>query len=87
MEKEEFIMIASKVIRSCLDELRSISKVDMACYDIDGTLSAAAAEKDFDLKPVNIRSFIDSGAPKIDSYEDLLSVLKMAPGEYASELF
>jgi len=55
-------MIVSKVIKSCLDELRSISKVDMACYDIDGTLAAITGEKDFNVKPVNIRSFIDSGA-------------------------
>ena len=54
-------MIASKIIRSCLEELKSISKVDLACFDIDGTLSAGTSE-DFDVKAVNIRSFIDSNA-------------------------
>lgn len=54
-------MITSKVIRSCLDEMKSISKVDLACYDIDGTL-AAGTDENFEIKAVNIRSFIDSGA-------------------------
>lgn len=54
-------MITSKIIRSCLDELKSISKVDLACFDIDGTFAAGTCE-DFNVKAVNIRSFIDSNA-------------------------
>ncbi len=54
-------MIANQIIKSCLDDMKAISKVELACYDIDGTLAAATAE-DMEISPLSIRSFIDSGA-------------------------
>ncbi len=54
-------MIANQIIKSCLDDLKNISKVELACYDIDGTLTATTDES-IELKALSIRSFIDSGA-------------------------
>lgn len=54
-------MIANQILKSCLDELKQISKVDFACYDIDGSLTAATSD-DMGVSALSIRSFIDSGA-------------------------
>ncbi len=54
-------MIANPIIKSCLDELKAISKVELACYDIDGTLAAATNEGP-EVNALSIRSFLDSGA-------------------------
>ena len=43
-------MIANQIIKSCLDDMKAISKVELACYDIDGTLAAATAE-DMEISP------------------------------------
>ncbi len=54
-------MIANPIIQSCLDELKAISKIDLACYDIDGMM-AATTDEGIDITALSIRSFIDSGA-------------------------
>ena len=54
-------MIANPVLKSCLDELKAISKVNLACFDIDGSL-AATTDESIEINALSIRSFIDSGA-------------------------
>lgn len=54
-------MIANQVIQTSIDELSSITKVDLCVIDLDGTQVASTFEMT-DLKPLSIRSFIDSPA-------------------------
>lgn len=54
-------MIANQVIQTSIDELSSITKVDLCVVDLDGTQIASTFEM-ADLKPLSIRSFIDSPA-------------------------
>ena len=54
-------MIANQVIQTSIDELSSITKVDLCVVDLDGTQIASTFEM-ADLNPLSIRYFIDSPA-------------------------
>ncbi|NBH82824.1 PucR family transcriptional regulator [bacterium C-53] len=54
-------MIANQVIQTSIDELSSITKVDLCVVDLDGTQIASTFEMTA-LNPLSIRSFIDSPA-------------------------
>ena len=54
-------MITNQVIQKALDELKEITKTDLAVMELDGTRAAATFQTE-DISPVTIRSFIDSGA-------------------------
>ncbi len=54
-------MIANQVIQTSIDELGSITKVDLCVMDLDGT-TIATTNPTSDLKPLSVRSFIDSAA-------------------------
>lgn len=54
-------MISNQVIQSSIDELRDITKVDLCVMELDGTQAASTFNAD-GIKPLSIRSFIDSQA-------------------------
>ena len=54
-------MIANQVINSCIYELKEISKVDFAVMDLDGTV-VASTDDNIMVRPLSVRSFIDSTA-------------------------
>lgn len=54
-------MIANQIIQTSIDELSVITKTDLCVMDLDGTPVASTFEAD-DIKPLSIRSFIDSPA-------------------------
>lgn len=54
-------MIANQIIQTSIDELSSITKVDLCVVDLDGTQIASTFEIT-SLNPLSIRSFIDSPA-------------------------
>lgn len=55
------IVIANQIIQTSIEELSTITKVDLCVMDLDGTVIASTFEAD-DIKPLSIRSFIDSPA-------------------------
>ena len=54
-------MISSQVIRSSIEELRAISKVDLSVWDLEGKVVAATFESD-EITPALIAGFVDSPA-------------------------
>ncbi|MBO6147262.1 MAG: helix-turn-helix domain-containing protein [Lachnospiraceae bacterium] len=55
-------MITNQVIQKAIDELKEITKVDLAVMEPNGTQAAATFAADEVISPVSIRSFIDSGS-------------------------
>lgn len=54
-------MIGNQIIQTSIDELSSITKVDLCVMDLDGTTIASTSSAE-ELKPLSVRSFIDSAA-------------------------
>ncbi|MCR5777785.1 MAG: helix-turn-helix domain-containing protein [Lachnospiraceae bacterium] len=54
-------MIANQVINSCINDLKEISRVDFAVLDLDGTV-VASTDDNIAVRPLSVRSFIDSTA-------------------------
>ena len=54
-------MIANQVVRSCITELKSISKVDFTVFETDGNIFATTLDE-ADLDAAVVRSFVGSGA-------------------------
>lgn len=54
-------MISSQVIRSSIEELKAISKVDLSVWDLEGKVVAATFETD-EIEPALIAGFADSPA-------------------------
>ncbi len=54
-------MISSQVIKTSIEELKTISKIDLAVWDLEGKVVAATFEPD-DISPVLIAGFAESPA-------------------------
>ena len=54
-------MISSQVIRSSIEELKAISKVDLSVWDLEGDVVAATFESD-EITPALIAGFVESPA-------------------------
>jgi carbohydrate diacid regulator len=54
-------MISSQVIKTSIDELKTISKIDLGVWDLEGNLVAATFEPK-DISPALITGFLDSPA-------------------------
>lgn len=54
-------MIANQVLQNSIEELSTITRIDICILDLDGTQLAGSFELE-DISPVSIRSFIDSSA-------------------------
>ncbi len=54
-------MISSQIIKTSIEELKAISKIDMGVWDLEGKIVAATFEPE-DITPVLITGFVDSPA-------------------------